>query len=96
MSKDDMAKVGHTIKNLPKRPQPQEPAPIALEDNEADAKDKVRQTLHLPVAVHEQLRELAFRKRMSQQKLFKLALDLLFKAEQAKSWDELAPPKSKG
>jgi hypothetical protein len=81
------------IQGLPKRKAP-EHQPLADEVAD-DAKDKVRQTLHLPAAVHEQLRELSFRHRISQQQLFRRALDLLFKDLNAKSWDELAPPKRK-
>jgi hypothetical protein len=96
--KDHKASVHRTVlQNIPQKPKPKpaEPEPITLEDDDADAKGKVRQTLHLPPAVHQQLRELAFRKRVSQQELFRRALDLLFKDEKVKLWDELVSPKPK-
>jgi hypothetical protein len=61
-----------------------------------DRPDKVRQTLHLPSAVHDQLRDLAHRNRRSQQKLIKKALNMLFAANHLPSWEQLAPPPKRG
>jgi hypothetical protein len=94
MSKDrkgHKASVQRAVQNIPQKPQPKpEPEPPAIEDD-ADAKGKVRQTLHLPVAVHEQLRQLAYQKRVSQQALFRRALNMLFEDEKMKLWEELDP-----
>lgn len=60
-----------------------------------DRPEKVRQTLHLPAAVHDQLRDLAHRNRTSQQKLIRRALNMLFAAEQLPSWERLAPSKKR-
>jgi hypothetical protein len=79
--------------NKPKQPEPAKEPEASADD--ADTKGKVRQTLHLPPAVHEQLRQLAFRKRVSQQELFRRALDLLFTDETVPLWDELVNPKPK-
>jgi hypothetical protein len=57
---------------------------------EAD-KPVVRQTLYLPKAVHDQLREAAFAKRISQQEIFRQALDLWFDSEGLPAWSSLAP-----
>ena len=48
-----------------------------------------RQTLYLPPTVHEQLRLLAFQRKLSQQELFRQGLDLLFAREGLPSWEEL-------
>lgn len=52
-------------------------------------KAQVRQTLYLPAAVHDQIRDAAHAKRISQQKIFQAALDMWFEAEGLKSWAEL-------
>ena len=54
-----------------------------------EEKAKVRQTLYLPAPVHDQIRDAAHAKRVSQQKIFQAALDLWFEAEGLKSWAEL-------
>jgi hypothetical protein len=77
---------------VPKKPQ------IAIDHRGEDAierPEKVRQTLHLPAAVHDQLRDLAHRNRTSQQKLIRRALNLLFADEQLPSWEQLVPPKKR-
>ena len=48
-----------------------------------------RQTLYMPAQVHEQLRDLAHTERVSQQKLIREAVDMLFANRGLKSWDEL-------
>lgn len=60
-----------------------------VEEALQDHKDLKRQTLYLPFAVHDQLRDLAHVKRISQQELFRRALDMLFESEGLRSWDEL-------
>ena len=76
---------------VPKKPQ------VGTIDNDGEdaleRPEKVRQTLHLPAAVHDQLRDLAHRNRTSQQKLIRCALNLLFAAEQLPTWEQLVPPK---
>ena len=54
-----------------------------------EEKGSVRQTLYLPTSVHNQIRDAAHAKRISQQKLFRQALDLWFSQEGLPSWDEL-------
>jgi hypothetical protein len=95
MSKDDTPSIRRSVERLPLR-KPKAPEHVPLEHDDGDLKDKVRQTLHLPVAVHDQLRQLSFHHRVSQQELFRRALNLLFEQMKAKSWDELVPPKPKG
>ena len=78
---------------VPKKPQ----AGTLDHDSEhtIERPEKVRQTLHLPAAVHDQLRDLAHRNRTSQQKLIRRALNLLFAAEQLPAWEQLVPPKKR-
>lgn len=71
------------IKGLPKKAEP-EAAQI-----EAEEKNVVRQVMYMPRRVHDQIRELAFTKRCSQQELFRRAMDMLFAEEGLASWDEL-------
>jgi hypothetical protein len=83
--------IGKAADGLPK-PQP------ATSDAEPEVEtetetEKVRQTLHLPRAVHNQLRDLAYTQRTSQQKLIQHALDLLFVKHGMKPWRELVPKK---
>lgn len=47
-----------------------------------------RQTLYLPFGVHDQLRDIAHDKRISQQEVFRRALDLYFAQEGLPNWDE--------
>jgi hypothetical protein len=49
----------------------------------------VRQTLYLPKAVHDQIRDAAHAKRCSQQEIFRQALELWFSREGLASWEEL-------
>ena len=84
------SKTSAAIKSLPKRAESEADDP-AFEDRK-DPTEK-RQSLYLPIPVHEQLRELAYTKRVSQQELFRRALDMLFADEGLPSWDELAPRK---
>ena len=62
---------------------------IASEEPKGDARGMRRQTLYLPPVVHEQLRLLAFQRKLSQQELFRQGLDLLFAREGLPSWEEL-------
>jgi hypothetical protein len=54
-----------------------------------EEKASVRQTLYLPKAVHDQIRDAAHEKRISQQEIFRQALDMWFEQEGLASWDEL-------
>ena len=56
----------------------------------ADEKGTVRQSFYLPRAVHEVLREQAFKRRISQQEIFRQALDLWLKEQGLPSWTVLA------
>ncbi len=71
------------IKGLPKKIEP-EAAPVEVEE-----KPVVRQVMYMPKRVHDQIRELAFNKRCSQQELFRRAMNMLFSEEGLASWDEL-------
>ena len=62
---------------------------IAGHEPKGDARGMRRQTLYLPPAVHEQLRQLAFNRKISQQELFRQSLNLLFAREGLSSWEEL-------
>ena len=62
---------------------------IASEEPKGDARGMWRQTLYLPPVVHEQLRLLAFQRKLSQQELFRRGLNLLFAREGLPSWEEL-------
>lgn len=53
-----------------------------------DGNNLKRQTLYLPFGVHDQLRDIAHAKRISQQEIFRRALDLYFAQEGMPSWDE--------
>jgi hypothetical protein len=62
---------------------------IASEEPKGDARGMRRQTLYLPPVVHEQLRLLAFQRKLSQQELFRQGLNLLFAREGLPSWEDL-------
>ena len=47
-----------------------------------------KQTLYLPFGVHDQIRDEAHAKRISQQEIFRRALDLYFADAGLPSWDE--------
>lgn len=47
-----------------------------------------KQTLYLPFGVHDQIRDEAHAKRISQQEIFRRALDLYFADVGLPSWDE--------
>ncbi len=76
--------IAGAVAGLPKRPA-LEAEPVAPEE-----KASVRQTLYLPKRVHDQIRDAAHAKRISQQEIFRQALDLWFSREGLASWDELA------
>ena len=80
-----MKKSGITgaVAGLPKKAA-HEAEPIVEEE-----KASVRQTLYLPKAVHDQIRDAAHAKRHSQQELFRQALNLWFAQEGLASWEEL-------
>lgn len=73
------------VKNLPK---PVTEQPEVIEADEEDGRTCKRQTLYLPFGVHDQLREVAFSKRKSQQKIIREALDMWFAEHGLPSWDE--------
>jgi hypothetical protein len=73
--------IAGAVKGLPKAEPPVEP--IAPE-----ARDVVRQTIYMPHGVHDQVRDLAYTKRCSQQEIFRRALDMPFASEGMKSWDK--------
>ncbi len=68
---------------------PQRVVKAEIEQAIGDEKAKVRQTLYLPRAVHDQIRDAAHEKRISQQEIFRQALDLWFAQDGLASWDEL-------
>src|SRR5215475_8902439 len=80
-----MTGLKNTVSALPKRraAEPVESEPVDQSGNKVK-----RQTLYLPFGVHDQLREAAFSKRISQQEIVRAALDLWFAQEGMPSWDE--------
>jgi hypothetical protein len=75
--------IAGAVAGLPKKVA-QETAQIVPEE-----KSSVRQTLYLPKAVHDQIRDAAHAKRISQQEIFRQALDLWFVQEGIASWEAL-------
>ena len=68
-----------------------EPRPLKPEPSPARRRPRtVQQTVYLPLAVHEQLRELAFEERVKMHTLLMEGLDLVFRARALKPLDELA------
>lgn len=74
--------IGSAVARLPKKPGPADVV-------EAEEKPEKRQTLYLPNPVHDQIRDAAHAKRISQQEIFRRALDLWFAQEGLASWKEL-------
>jgi hypothetical protein len=72
------------VKGLPKKPEAEQSGPLPKEE-----RDVIRQTFYMPRGVHDQIRELAFKERCSQQELFRRGMNLLFKQEGLASWEEL-------
>ena len=69
-----------------------------LEDDESEDKKErkvVRQTFHIPPAVHEQIREYCHEHQISQAKFYRKGIDMLFIKLGLPTWNELAPPKRK-
>ena len=68
-----------------------EPQPLKPEPSPARRRPRpVQQTVYLPLAVHEQLRELAFEERVKMHTLPMEGLDLVFRTWGLKPLDELA------
>jgi hypothetical protein len=71
-------------------PSSQEPPPLEPEPSPARRKARtIQQTVYLPLAVHDQLRELAFEERVKMHTLLMEGLDLVFKARGLKPLSEL-------
>ena len=70
---------------LPKPVTETPPTPEAVDESGNTLK---RQTLYLPFGVHDQLRDIAHANRISQQQIFRDALDLYFTSHGYPSWDE--------
>jgi hypothetical protein len=73
-----------------------EAAPIALAEASSPARRRsatkdatIQQTVYLPPAVHDQLRELAFSERVKMHTLIMEGLDAVFRARGLKSIEEL-------
>ena len=76
--------------------QPEEPPPdhIVVPDPEhTDERGMRRQTLYLPPALYEWLRDTCHARRMSQQKLFREIFDFYFRAHGVQSWAEFVQEK---
>ena len=71
--------------SLPKPVTETPPTPEVVDENGNKLK---RQTLYLPFGVHDLLRDIAFHERISQQELFRRAIDDWLKAGGYPSWDE--------
>lgn len=71
-------------------PKKREAAPEEPEARErGDQRGMIRQTFYLPPAVHDQFRDLAHAKRVTQQELFRRAANLLFEQEGLPTYGEL-------
>jgi hypothetical protein len=69
---------------------PQEPQPPDPERSAARRRPRtIQQTVYLPPAVHDQLRELAFSERVKMHSILMEGLDLVFRARGLKRLDEL-------
>jgi hypothetical protein len=75
-----------TVSRLPKRAI--EPDQVEQTQTDEEGRNHKRQTLYLPFGVHEQLREVAFQKRLSMQEVVRQALDMWFADNGLPSWDE--------
>jgi len=72
-------------------PVTQEPQPLEPRHEPARRKAAtIQQTVYLPPAVHDQLRELAFAERVKMHSLLMEGLDLVFKARGLRPLSELA------
>jgi hypothetical protein len=68
-----------------------EPQPPEAEPSPARRRARtIQQTVYLPLAVHDQLRELAFAERVKMHSILMEGLDLVFRARGLKPLDELA------
>lgn len=77
-------------------PQLHQPVPVAIappHDREPRTAKTIQQTLYLPPAVHDQLRSLAFHRRVKMHTIVLQGLDKIFQENGLKSISELAPPK---
>ena len=92
MSKPRRTVLSGVVAPFAPAPAAQEPRPpeASLEPSTARRKSAtIQQTVYLPPAVHDQLRELAFAERVKMHALLMEGLDLVFKARGLKPLSEL-------
>lgn len=92
MSKQRRTVLSGVVTPIVRAPDPTPAVAVASVETPAKRKakaDVVQQTLYLPTAVHEQLRQLAFAERVKMHDVVMRALDREFKALGLKSMDEL-------
>ena len=81
------------LSSVPLAVSPVQQAPLSEASHEPPAARRkaatVQQTMYLPPAVHEQLRELAFAERVKMHAILMEGLDLVFRARGLKSLSEL-------
>ncbi len=84
---NDKSGMKQVVGQLPKRGTEEPKAPPPPQDDK-DEKDLKRQTLYLPLGVHDQLRAAAYTKRISMQAIIREALDMWFRDKGMALWDE--------
>lgn len=81
-----MSDLKRVVTGLPK---PRTDEPVFDEDADNGGPEVKRQTIYMPPRVHDQLRELSFTERKSQQSLIREAINMLFRDRGCPTWDEL-------
>jgi hypothetical protein len=92
MSKQRRTVLSGVVTPVREPPVAQEPRPLEAGHGLSQARRKpttIQQTVYLPPAVHDQLRELAFVERVKMHALLIEGLDLVFKARGLKPLSEL-------
>lgn len=81
-----MTDMRRVVTGLPKPLTEDDDAPLIAPDKPSNVK---RQTIYMPLKVHDQLRELSFNERKSQQQLIREALNMLFDNRGCPNWEDL-------
>lgn len=81
-------------RGAPEKPHHPPPEPIVVpEPEKTDERGYRRQTLYLPPALYEWVRDTSHARRISQQKLFREVFNCYFTEKGVKSWDEFVKEK---
>lgn len=96
MSKQRRTVLSGIVTPFAKAPEPVEPVPVAVSEAPASVRRRsatkeatIQQTVYLPPAIHDQLRELAFSERVKMHTLIMEGLDAVFRSRGLKSLSEL-------